>query len=488
MECMQLINKSQKVILSVFLFIIVSVFWSCSGLYDVLGYGENSGQVVIKTPEPDTDISAPSEITPKERLWTILVYMCADNDLEAAALEDLCEMEFSGLNTEAVTVLALVDRNPAYDTSYDNWYGSRLYRIQTGRAADAKSLISDVIECKDLGLSVGSEIELDMSSSYVLASSISYVKKRFPANNYGLIIWGHGTGWRGGLTESENMLADGQSDTKGFAFDSTSKTFMTLYQLGCGLKAGLDGIKFDFLGFDTCFGGEVEVLYELKDYAKYCVCSEGLISSSGWNYEALFSSFEKCAYKTSLDLCECAVSQFKKDYAYKTGASVVSVDMSFINQFFAVSDNLCKRAGNLINSSSIRDEVMNLIFSGRNCPVKRYTYGNAGSDIYLDVPSMMKALDSYFSDTEFSELYSDFCGIKQKCFLQSWASGDAEGGLGIYFSTLNDGLNLSVLHPAAYIKNKTSDQIAFVRDSAGYVPALDTGKSFLDSLFYRDFD
>ena len=101
---------------------------------------------------------------------------------------------------------------------------------------------------------------------------------------------------------------------------------------------------------------------------------------------------------------------------------------------------------------------------------------------------MMKVLDSYFSDTEFSELYSDFCGIKQKCFLQSWASGDAEGGLGIYFSTLNDGLNLFVLHPAAYIKNKTSDQIAFVRDSAGYVPVLDTGKSFLDSLFYRDFD
>ena len=478
---------------------------SCSNVFDL----ENHASVEIKkeTPpveepsdktEPGKDtgaeedekepelsaINPPSPLSLTERHWTILLYMSADNDLEAAAMEDLCEMEFSSLNTDQVTVLALVDRSPAYDTSCDNWYGSRLYKIQTGREADCRTLISTELECRDLGLSLGKETELDMSSSYVLSSALIYVRKRYPANHYGLVIWGHGTGWRSG---SENAGAAGSAvsrvaaPVKGFSFDSTSGTYMTLCQIGEGIRAGLNGVKLDFLGFDTCYGGEIEVLYELKDYAKYFAGSAGLIDASGWNYEGLFSEFQNCREKTAEDLCGCVISQFKNQYAYKSKAGIFCADMGKFSEYFDTCEAMWKNAASKIVNTDSRDSLMKALYSGLNCKVKRYSYGGSGSDIYLDIASMMEAIFGLYNC---KALYEKYLAAESALFFESWASDSDQAGAGVYFSTLNDSNNLCFRHPLAYVKGETSQQILFVRDSQGYVPTQNGGKSLLDKLFY----
>lgn len=472
MECMRLIKKFSLAVFCLLLF-------SCSGWTNLFDY-ESGDSVVIK--KKSSEMNPPSELQQAERLWTILVYMCADNDLEAAAMEDLCEMEFSDLNTSTVTVLALIDRSPSYDTSYDNWYGSRLYKLQTGRAADSRKLISEEIECLDLGLAAGKETELDMSSSYVLSSSLSYVRKKFPANNYGLIIWGHGTGWRGNEMEAS---VDVSGLFKGFSYDGSSGTYMTLYQTGEGLKNGLNGTKLDFLGFDTCYGAELEVLYELKDYAKLCSGSEGLISASGWNYKELFSYFEKSEKRPS-DLCASVIYQFKKQYAYKTGASIVSLDLEKLQPFFDSCNQMWDACADKINRTAVRDEIMQLLYSSSSS-VKRYTYGSAGSDVYLDLPSMMTSLCSYFNEPEISRIYDAFETCKKNLIKDSWTSEWGQGGLGVYFSSLSDSSNLSVSHPLPYKKGACADQISFVKDCDAYVPLGNDGKSFLSKLFYTQF-
>lgn len=445
--------------------------------------------VVEPEPEPEkTDMDVPAALEIEERQWTIMIYMSADNNLESYAIEDLTEMELSTLNTAATTVLVLLDRNPAYDTTNDNWYGTKLYRLNTGRSAEAKQFISEEIDCKELGLVTGVETELDLSSDYTLSNFISFSKQRYPAEHYGLIIWGHGTGWRNieELEPETNLF-------KGFAFDETSKTYMTLHQMAMALKNGLNGQKLDLLGFDTCFGGELEVVYELKEYAEYFVGSEGLLMSSGWNYEALFSGFQNEGSGTTQALCTSIIDQFRKQYGYSNRASIVQVKMDEVQKLFTTFDNLCLKVAEKITSAKIRDDLLKLLYSSKDCITESYSYGTSGNDIYLDIFSMAQTFSSYFNSNseetpEIQVAFEDFITADSATIQQSWASDRERGGLGVYFSSLRDGNLLAVTYPAAYIRDKTVEQILFVKDSQGYVPNNQAENSLLQNLFFKTYE
>lgn len=450
---------------------------------------------VIPEPEPEpesTDIEPPAALEMEERKWTIMIYMSADNNLESYAIEDLVEMERSALNTEATTVLILLDRNPAYDTTNDNWYGTKLLRLQTGRSAESKCFISEEIDCKDLGLTAGIDTELDMSSDYTLSNFISFSRQRYPAEHYGLIIWGHGTGWRSEIDEEISELGV----YKGFAYDETSKTYMTLQQTGIALKNGLMGTKLDFLGFDTCFGGEIEVAYELKNYGDYFIGTEGLLMSNGWNYETLFNSFQNEGSGTAVAFCSAVMEQFEKQYAYSNRASISVLRMDKVQQLFDAFDSFCGKVSAQITTSTLRDEILNVLYSDLNCKTESYSYGTTGNDIYLDVYSMCSNLNDYFHSKdpdgslypEVFTAYNLFAEADTATYESSWAADRSRGGLGVYFSTLREGNLLSVTYPAGYVKNKITEQLSFVQDSQGYVPDEVSGISLLNQLFYKSYN
>lgn len=424
-----------------------------------------------------------------ERNWNILIYMPADNNLESSALEDICEMECSNLNTDCVSVFMLLDRSNVYDTSEKNWSGTRLYRLKTGRKKENRQMISEEISCIDLGLEIGKETELDMSSDYVLGNCLNYLRKKFPANNYGLIMWGHGTGWRSG--NNDNYIST--QLTKGFAFDETSKTYMTLPQLGNAINSGFTGGRLNFIGFDTCFGGEIEVAYELKNCADYIIGSEGLVMSSGWNYTKLFNEINNNVCMESTSLCDCIVHQFENEYSNTGGASIVAVKTTEIEMYFKTIDNFMLETGNLIKNKKIRDELIGLLFSNKNCDSLIYTYGTENSDVYLDISSLIDNCFSYFENDYLEILlpyYQNYVQAKEYCVINSWSydSDDNNGNLGIFFSTITTGNLLSSFLPTNYIKGKTLDQIMFVKNSNGYVPTKQGDTSFLDKLFYTKFN
>ena len=180
---------------------------------------EDEKNILETTEKPDS----------QEREWTILMYMSADNNLESAALEDFLEMEKSKLNTKEVTVLVLLDRCPSYDSSNGNWNNTKLFRLKTGSDEFSKEIISEDIECVELGLNATNQNELDMSAYMSLARSVNFVYENYPANHYGIIFWGHGEGWRG------------------FCYDLTSETRMSLNQMKLGLQTGLNGKKLDLI-------------------------------------------------------------------------------------------------------------------------------------------------------------------------------------------------------------------------------------------------
>lgn len=436
--------------------------------------GNDEGIVVEKKKSEIVKKDVPSEAF-QNRKWNLMVYMSADNNLENAALEDIYEMESSKLNTDQISVFVLVDRSPSYDTSEHNWSGTRLYKIDTGRGLEDKEIISEQIECPELGLSVNTETELDMSSGYVLTKFISYLMEKFPADYTGLIMWGHGTGWRGNEFELN----------KGFAFDETSKTYMTLKQFATAIKNSLDGRKLDFIGFDTCFGGEIEILYELRDCVNYVTASEGLVMASGWDYTNLFNLFQRCEEKNPQNLCACSIEQFKKQYSNTNRASIVSLDMNKMKAYFDAFEDFTLSAAGFINDRNMRNSIMNLLYSSSRV-TEVYTYGIEKSDVYIDVSSLIEALYKGI-DYKLDNKKKVFDDMENEFFINSWASDRKKGGVGIYFSTLTVSNLLATVHPSSYIRNKTYDQIDFVNDSLGYVPSADLKGSLLDKLFYMDF-
>ena len=94
--------------------------------------------VVFGTPvlaEGPWDWGAPDTT---EREWTIMAFVNGDNNLEAAALDDLREME-AGLPAGAkMDVIVLIDRADGYSKALGDWKGARVYRVRSSAAPKAE--------------------------------------------------------------------------------------------------------------------------------------------------------------------------------------------------------------------------------------------------------------------------------------------------------------------------------------------------------------
>ena len=402
-----------------------------------------------------------------EREWTILMYMSADNNLESAAIEDFLEMEKSKLNTKEVTVLVLLDRCPSYDSSNGNWNNTKLFRLKTGSDESSKEIISEEIECVELGLNATNHNELDMSAYMSLARSVNFVYENYPANHYGIIFWGHGEGWRG------------------FCYDLTSETRMSLNQMKLGLQTGLNGKKLDLIGFDSCFGAEMEVFYQIRDFAKYSFGVEGLLGINGMNYEDVFNLFSMKKEKSTLNLIESFMVQYKTSYEKDKRSAFSVVDLENIQELCKKFNEFCKSISKSITTESIRDKIKDSLIYNTN----QYFYEDSDSDVYIDVDSVVTEL------SKTSVVNDDIINCKEMFFearnnavIDYWNSDGEAGSVGVYFSTLTDGNYLSVRHPSGYIKGKISNQIDFVNDNNGYVPTNEGNYSLLDKIFTSNFN
>lgn len=428
--------------------------------------------------EPMEEISAPDT---NNRLWNILIYMAADNNLEYSAIEDIFEMEVSKLNTKNVSVFILLDRSPEHDTSNNDWSDTRLLKLKTGRSENCKTIISEELNFYDLNLYQGSCTELDMSSGEVLSKVLSYIRKQYPAEYNGLVMWGHGTGWRG------NAFKNNVNEFKAFAYDNTSGSYMTLMQFRESLEAGLNGQKLDFIGLDTCFSGELEVMYELQNCANFIVGTEGLLSVNGWNYETIFNCFNKSKDKSVTTLLDIIVNTFAEEYKRATSASIVAIKTEFIEEYFKSFDKAAKLISEEIKNREIRDAVMNILFDNRKS-TKYYSYGVENSDIYLDINSMFLNLNNYFISKENINIaINEFYKIKDKCVIYNWSSDTPAGGLGIFFGVLTKGNMIGAVHPNMYIKNNGLEHIKFVNNSNGYVYDLNKNEGLIYKLFYENY-
>lgn len=196
--------------------------------------------------------------------WTVLVYMAADNNLEAFALKDFNEMEQAG-SSPGVNVLVQFDRAADYDTSDGDWTDTRRFLVQ-------QDIVPNAINSLELD-SLG---ETNTGDPTYLTDFVLWGIENYPAEHYALVIWDHGGAWLGMATDDS---ADGDT--------------LTMPELDEALKAVIDtGVidQLDVIGFDACLMGTLEVYRTVAPYARYAVGSPALVPARGWDYTGLLKA------------------------------------------------------------------------------------------------------------------------------------------------------------------------------------------------------
>lgn len=229
--------------------------------------------------------------------WTILAYVCSDNDLERFGLSDVNEMEQVGSSDE-VNIIAQIDRmregNKGATITDGNWTGTRRYYISKDN--DMSKISSKMV--MNLG-------EKCMGDKATLADFLKWGVKTYPADNVLVVIWNHGAGWLG------------------IAHDEETNRMLTMPDVSWALREGQSELskvngkasKFAIVDFDACLMGTIEVAYELSDYVDFMLASEETEPGDGMPYGDYLAPLVKNPSLTAREFSKRMVGTYVQSYA-----------------------------------------------------------------------------------------------------------------------------------------------------------------------------
>lgn len=266
------------------------------GPWELCGRAYELHQSYAKTEEnsaPDAASAARDERPAEGRAggplkkWTLMIFMNADNSLDKFGATDAIEIEKTPACKDLNIVIQL-DRLAKPTRRYD--------MMSRAGAADDWGISAKKIQ--DMG-------EVDMGDYNEIAKFVKWSAENYPAEKYMLVIWNHGSGWR----NREEVL-------KGISYDSTSKSRITTPQLGEAVAQahGVLGRPVDVLGFDACLMQMIEVVYEVRENARFVVASEDVEPADGWPYSLICPPLAENSSMTPLELAKMIPQAFARNY------------------------------------------------------------------------------------------------------------------------------------------------------------------------------
>ncbi|MFV0593183.1 MAG: clostripain-related cysteine peptidase [Draconibacterium sp.] len=169
--------------------------------------------------------------------------------------------------------------------------------------------------------------EQNSADTDIFANVLDYICDMYPSQSFGLVLWSHGTSW---LPPTSTNLKE-----KSFGLDNDYEIDIT------DLKSVISN-RFDYIIFDACFMGSIEVAYELRGNVNYMLASPTETLSYGFPYELiipyLFSSKDNVSILTSVA---------KEYYAYYSSlagayqsATISLIDMRELDKLAEITQKL----------------------------------------------------------------------------------------------------------------------------------------------------
>lgn len=196
---------------------------------------------------------------------TVLIYAVASNNLSSYLTDDKNEMlqaapEVKGLGSNVRLLLYSVASQSATEATLmelsKDAYGQ--WDFVTIKTYDRETFSTDPERM--------SEVFADL-------------REFAPAENYGLVLWSHGTGWIPNF--SDHQIPAGLQKSYGMDKYQGVTDYCDLHELSSAIPARM----FDYIWFDLCYMMGVEVAYQLRDKCDYIAGYPTEDWSMGMNYE-----------------------------------------------------------------------------------------------------------------------------------------------------------------------------------------------------------
>jgi len=148
---------------------------------------------------------------------------------------------------------------------------------------------------------------LNFSQSDTLKNFITWTVQQYPAGNYALVLWDHGSGF-------QSFLPDFQGTQTSSALSLQSLT-----------KALRDAnIRLHIIGFDACLMGMIETAYQIYKFSPpdraselvpdFLVASEETIPGDGWPYNTILSNLVGNPSMSPATFAETIVARYRERY------------------------------------------------------------------------------------------------------------------------------------------------------------------------------
>jgi len=278
-------------------------------------------------PLPDSSLNTSIPLK-KDALakYTYISYVCADNNLGYYGNLDVNEMEL-GFNDSVtdVHIISLLDLLSgdavAYYISHDTDLNTLTSTILTG---------------------IGLPSEANMGDPNTLITFVNFCMTNYPAENYVLDLWNHGSGWE-------------------ICFDETSgDDALTMAELRTALATinTTTGNTIDVLMMDACLMGLYEVAYELRDYASILVASEDAILAAGFPYDTVIADL--CADPTQniTEFAATVVDLFHASQPPYFASCLAAINLSLVNNIYPNFATLAQNLYGYLNYG-IKNELYN---------------------------------------------------------------------------------------------------------------------------------
>ena len=332
---------------------------------------------------------------PKEQApLTVMAYMVADaSNIEDDIWGNIAAM-YDGLSLmkNEATLLVYWDGSG----SYGDWENPVVLRYTTDgygnvngqQALPQDATVEEVVALAEVVKEYPSQLSVDKNvMTQVLNDMISYS----PTSRFGLIAASHGSAWTNSIFMSRSLTRSFGQDGKG-----TDNT-MLIKDMADAMKA--TGTKFDFLLFDACFMGTVEVCYDFRDVANYQIISVMEVPAYGFPYEVSLDYLYEGTVDGYKKICQAYIDFYKQRYekgnqAWGTIALVDSKEM--------------KALATSVKNVFMDENMKNMHFDKHFISSEVQEYGrDGGSEIAYDMKGVMMQLKSLLRNGDELDLFNE---------------------------------------------------------------------------------
>lgn len=288
-----------------------------------------------------------------------ILYSAGKNNLSGLLQRDISELQkgyvpYKGSENACIIVTHSSPSTISFE-KYTTPYIIRMYRERK-----TEEVVMDTLKI------LSEETMLTKASD--MNNILTYIKDNFKADSYGMVFSSHGTGWlpkayyndpslfddnllllsvakpgpRAFLSREDPVTYDAASIPESPLVKSIGQEYtqsgnlINSYELSVNEFAQALPFKLEYIIFDACLMGGVEVAYGLKDKCNYIAFSPAEVLTDGFDYSKMGSRLMESSRPDPEQVCEDFFDKYKDRTGSQCTATISLVDCSQLDYLGAI--------------------------------------------------------------------------------------------------------------------------------------------------------